>query len=268
MGLSLRDGLVRRRAAISAASAARRADEGQRSSLRLLPLGLALSLGVAYFAAYQLSPALRSEVARILPMLTHGDIAAIRAYILSFGVWSPIVSSLLMLVQAVISPLPAFLLTFANGLAFGAFEGGVLSVASTTAASGLCFLLARGLGRAPVEAFVGKRQLAAADRWFARWGAHAVLAARLFPFMSVDLISYAAGLTGMRLRPFLGATFVGIIPSTFLYSYLGEKATRYVVVLLAVNGVVLGVGVVLALLGRCRRQGGCPEREPSGQPVQ
>ncbi len=229
---------------------------GQRyiQSVRLIRLGLALGLAVVLGGAYALSPDLRAETAHALRILVNGDVAAVKTYILSFGIWAPVISSALMLLQALVSPLPAFLLTFANGLAFGAFWGGVLSLVSTTAASGACFLLARVVGRMPVEAMVGQKHLQAADRWFERWGTHAVLAARLFPFMSVDLISYAAGLTSMRLRSFMVATFLGIIPSTFLYSYLGERATRYVLVLVVVNGVVIGVAAVLAVTRRLRQR--------------
>jgi uncharacterized membrane protein YdjX (TVP38/TMEM64 family) len=223
-------------------------------SVRLIRLGLALLLALVCGGAYALSPGLRAEIERAVGILLTGDVAAVKGYILSYGVWAPVISSALMLLQAVVSPLPAFLLTFANGLAFGAFWGGMLSLVSTTAAAGACFLLARVVGRTPVEALVGADHLRRADRWFERWGTHAVLAARLFPFMSVDLISYAAGLTSMRLRPFLGATFLGIIPSTFLYSYLGERATRYVLVLVAVNVAVIASAAVLAVVRRVRRK--------------
>jgi uncharacterized membrane protein YdjX (TVP38/TMEM64 family) len=39
-----------------------------------------------------------------------------------------------MVLQAVAAPLPAFVITFANGLAFGAFWGGLLSVFGATVA--------------------------------------------------------------------------------------------------------------------------------------
>jgi uncharacterized membrane protein YdjX (TVP38/TMEM64 family) len=116
-----------------------------------------------------------------------------------------------------------------------------------------------------VEALVGRAHLHSADRWFARWGTHAVLAARLMPFMSVDLISYAAGLTRLGLRPFLLATAVGVTPSLFLYSYLGERATRYILVLFAVNGVVILVTLALALV-RLRRQRAARWAGPEGPP--
>lgn len=120
-----------------------------------------------------------------------------RDSILSFGVWAPVVSVLLMILQAVAAPLPTFLITVADGLAFGAFWGGLLSLFRATVAAVLSFNLAWIFGRAPVEALVGRAGLESADKWFARWGACAILVARLVPIVSFDVISFA-GLTRMR----------------------------------------------------------------------
>lgn len=127
---------------------------------------LLLSLGLAYL----FSTGFRSEVDRAVAILSRGDVAGLRDYILSFGIWAPVVSALLMVLQALVAPLPAFLLAFANGLAFGAFWGGALSLASATLAAALSFWVARSLGRRPVEVLVGKAGLESADRWFLRWG--------------------------------------------------------------------------------------------------
>ncbi len=100
----------------------------------------------------------------------------------------------------------------------------MLSLGSATLAAAISFWLARALGRGPVEALVGKAGLESADRWFERWGAYAVLVARLVPVVSFDVISFAAGLTRMRFGGFLAATAAGAAPATFVYSYLGERA--------------------------------------------
>lgn len=235
----------------------------------MVQVGLVLGLALAAGGAYLGSPGLRAETAAAASVLLSGDVDAAREYLLSYGPWAPVISSLLILAQALVSPLPAFMIVFANGLAFGTFWGGLLSAVATTVASGVCFLLARVVGRRPVELMVGRGPLEGADNWFARRGGRAVLAARLVPFMSVDLISFAAGLTGMRLRPFLGATFVGILPSTYLYSYLGERASRYALALLGANVVLTGCVAAAAALhrrrGRHRGQGSEPNRAPAQQ---
>ena len=92
---------------------------------------------------------------------------------------------------------------------------------------------------------VGKSALARADQFFARWGAWAVLIARLIPILSFDVISYAAGLTRIRLLPFLGATIIGRAPATFVYTYLGYRTPGDLPCFLIASGVIaVIVGIV------------------------
>ena len=216
-------------------------------------LAVLLGAGAAFALAYGLSPGFRSEVDRAAAILGRGDVAALRDYILSFGAWAPVVSGLLMILQALAAPLPAFLITFANGLAFGVLWGGLLSLVSASAAAAIAFGISRALGRGPVEALVGKAGLESADRWFERWGHYAVLAARLVPIISFDVVSFAAGLTRMGFWRFLVATSVGATPATFVYAYLGGRAPQYVQVLLVAFGVVIA-GAVMAAIVRHRRR--------------
>ncbi len=223
-------------------------------TIRQVRLALALGLLAAFGLAYLLSATFRSEANQAAGILYRGDISGLRDYILSFGAWAPVVSALLMIFQALVAPLPAFVLTFANGLAFGTFWGGILSLSSATLAAAMSFWLARALGRGPVGALVGKAGLESADRWFARWGIYAVLIARLVPILSFDVISLAAGLTRMGFWGFLAATAVGAAPATFVYSYLGERAPQYVEVLLVAFGIIAAVAMIAAIVRR-RRHG-------------
>ncbi len=202
---------------------------------------------------YFVSDDFRGEVNRAVRVMGSGDTGALRDYILSYGAWAPVVSAALMVLQALAAFVPSFLLGLANGLAFGAFWGGMLSMVSAALAAAICFGIARAVGRAPVEALVGRESLGRADGWFERYGAYAVLVARLIPVVSFDAISYAAGLTRMGFWRFLGATTVGMAPATFVYSYLGERAPRLVGILLVVFGVFVAVAVVSAVVRRRRR---------------
>ncbi len=223
-------------------------------TIRWVRFALGLAVLAAFGLAYLLSEGFRSEVDRAVESLGCGDVAGLRDYILSFGAWAPIASALLMILQALVAPLPAFVLAFANGLAFGTFLGGMLSLVSASLAAALSFWIARLLGRGPVEALMGRAHLGAADRWFLRWGAYAVLVARLVPVISFDIISYAAGLTRIGFWRFMLATMVGMAPATFLYAYLGGQAPQYVQVLLVAFGAVIAGAVVAAVLRRRRQE--------------
>lgn len=209
-------------------------------------------LVAAFAIAYFVFEGFESEVDRAVSLLTRGDIQALRDYILSFGVWAPLISVALMILQALLAFLPAFVIAFANGLAFGFFWGGLLSLVSAVLAAAICFEIAHFVGRRPVETLVGKRNLGAADKWFARYGAYAVLVFRLIPVVSFDAISYAAGLTRMGILRFMAATTVGMAPATFVYSYIGGRAPQYIDLFLVAFGVVVSVGIIAALVRHYR----------------
>lgn len=153
------------------------------------------------------------------------DLDAIKGYILSFGIWAPIVSFLLMIFQSLLAPLPAFLITFANAALFGWVKGAILSWTSAMAGAMLCFFLARVLGRDFVEKMTSKLALDNIDSFFKDYGKHTILIARLLPFVSFDIVSYAAGLTSMSFWTFFWATGLGQLPATIIYSYAGGMLT-------------------------------------------
>lgn len=172
--------------------------------------------------AYYFIPPLHMVINRAVFILSMVNISAAREYILSFGVWAPIISFLLMMLQSVIAPLPAFVLTFANAGLFGWVKGAILSWSSAMAGAALCYAIARFYGRSVVEKFTTRSALKQVDLFFERYGKWAVLIARLLPFVSFDIVSYAAGLTGMGFWEFFWATGLGQLPATIIYSYVGD----------------------------------------------
>ncbi|MCB2296534.1 TVP38/TMEM64 family protein [Clostridium tagluense] len=160
-------------------------------------------------------------VKEMIFMLSMINVDAIKGYILSFGVWAPVISFILMILQSVIAPLPAFIITFANAGLFGWVNGALLSWSSAMVGAILCFFIARLLGRDIVEKLTSKFALKSIDDFFERHGKYAILIARLLPFISFDIVSYAAGLTSMSFWSFFIATGIGQLPATIIYSYVG-----------------------------------------------
>lgn len=177
-----------------------------------------------------------------------------RAYIASYGALAPVVSAILMVFQSVIAPLPAFLITFANGLLFGVWWGAALSWSSAMLGAALCFFIARALGRPVVVRLLSKSAVNTSDRFFQRYGKHAVLIARLVPVISFDAISYGAGLTSMRFLWFVIATGVGQLPATLLYSYLGDRVTGSIKILFWTFGIVIAVSITIGLVKHREKQ--------------
>jgi uncharacterized membrane protein YdjX (TVP38/TMEM64 family) len=178
------------------------------------------------------------------------DPQAMREYIAAYGPLAPVISALLMILQSVAAPLPAFLITFANGLLFGVWWGAALSWSSAMLGAALCFFIARYFGRPAVVKLTSESALAASDRFFERYGKHAVLIARLVPIISFDVISYGSGLTGMRFLGFWIATGIGQLPATILYSYLGDEATGTIKILFWAFGIVIAISIVTVLIKR------------------
>ncbi len=170
---------------------------------------------------YLFVPPIKNTIKRVIFIFSMMDVEAIKGYILSFGIWAPIISFLLMIFQSVVAPLPAFLITFANAALFGWVKGAILSWSSAMAGAVICFFIARFYGRTTVEKLTSKFALDNIDGFFEKYGKHAVLIARLLPFISFDIVSYVAGLTSMGFWSFFWATGIGQLPATIVYSYVG-----------------------------------------------
>ena len=190
----------------------------------------------------------------IMALFQSFDIEKIKIYILSFGILAPVVSFLLMVFQSLVAPLPAFLITFANAALFGWVYGAMLSWFSSMIGAILCFYVARYLGRDMVEKVTSKQALQKVDIFFEKHGLNAILIARLLPFVSFDIVSYAAGLTQMKIKNFIFATAVGQLPATLIYSYAGEMLTGETKIMVYVLLSVFALSVFVFLPKRFNAQ--------------
>lgn len=189
------------------------------------PVWIKIGIILLLAGLYVFSEPLQTGVKRVVFILSMVDITAMKGYILSFGIWAPAVSFALMVFQSVIAPLPAFVITFANAGLFGWVKGAVLSWFSAMCGAALCYWLAKFYGRSVAERLTSRFALEEVDRFFERYGKYAVLIARLLPFVSFDVASYAAGLTSIGFWEFFWATGLGQLPATIVYSYVGDLLT-------------------------------------------
>ena len=180
---------------------------------------------IACILIYISVPKVNSTINDIFKMFATGDFQVVKEFVAQYGAYAMAVSFLLMILQSVIAPLPAFLITFANANLFGWWQGAILSWSSAMAGAAVCFYIARILGRDVVEKLTSKTGLKQIDDFFDKYGKHSILIARLLPFISFDIVSYAAGLTSMRFCGFFIATGIGQLPATIVYSYVGGMLT-------------------------------------------
>ncbi len=145
----------------------------------------------------------------------------------------------IMALAVVISPLPSLPLDMAAGAFFGVFMGTLYSVAGALAGSAASFMISRFLGRHFIERFlVGHINFCTycSDKILTK----IVFLSRLLPVVSFDIVSYGAGLTKMSLMRFSMATFLGMIPLTFIYNYFGS-------VLVFRRGLTITLGLIMVV---------------------
>ena len=122
----------------------------------------------------------------------------------------------------VIPPIPSLPLDLAAGAVFGPFYGALYAIIGAEIGAIGCFLLARALGRDALS------KLLRTEATFCQMCSDhqlmgLVFFARLIPVFSFDVVSYGAGLTNISLKTFALATFVGMAPPTFAFTYLGSS---------------------------------------------
>ncbi|MCC6623834.1 MAG: TVP38/TMEM64 family protein [Deltaproteobacteria bacterium] len=118
---------------------------------------------------------------------------------------------------------PAAVLSLGAGFAWGVGGGFAVAVPAATIAATTGFLIARYLFHGKFRAWLMRRpRLAAIDDAVNQKGAFLVFLLRFSPVFPVPLLNYAIGLSHIRLRGFVLATFFGLMPINFLYAYTGS----------------------------------------------
>lgn len=120
---------------------------------------------------------------------------------------------------------PGTALTLGSGLLFGVLWGTLLvSLASVTGAT-LAFLIARYVGREwTLRRIERYPKFKIIDRAIGESGFKLVLLMRLQPvFLPFAILNYALGLTRVRLRDYVLASWIGMLPATTLYVYIGTS---------------------------------------------
>lgn len=118
---------------------------------------------------------------------------------------------------------PGLPLTLGAGFLYGAVIGTLVVSPASVAGASLAFLIARYFARDWVTRRLKKYpQAAAIDRAIEKNGFKAVVLLRLQPVLPFNILNYALGLTSIRLRDYVLASWIGMFPATVLYVYLGS----------------------------------------------
>src|SRR3989339_293204 len=128
-------------------------------------------------------------------------------------------------IAACVFMLPGSILTLGAGAVFGVVNGFLLVSLSSTAGATAAFLVGRYLARNLVARRVaGNATFAAMDEAVATEGWKIVGLTRLSPVFPFNLLNYAFGLTRVSLKHYFFASWLGMIPGTVMYVYIGSLA--------------------------------------------
>src|SRR5579862_7550647 len=140
------------------------------------------------------------------------------------GAIAPVVFIALYIIGAVLF-IPGSILTIGAGVVFGLVRGAILVSIGATIGAIAAFLIGRYFAREWVRGQLeGNPRFAAIDKAVGREGWKIVLLTRLSPVFPFNLLNYAFGLTRVRLRDYVLASWTGTLPGTILYVYVGSLA--------------------------------------------
>lgn len=148
------------------------------------------------------------------------------AHFQGMGAWGVVLFLLAHLIATVLG-FPGTVLVIAGGAVFGLVWGTFWSVIGATAGAIAAFSLARSLLREWVQQRVGHCQtMIWVNQLSDRQALACVLAVRFTPISPFNLANFLFGLTSIPLQPYVLGTFVGIIPGTLLYTWIGVAGER------------------------------------------
>ncbi len=154
---------------------------------------------------------------------------------------------LFQVLQIVICVIPGQALQFAAGYMYGFWLGYLLSLAGATLGTVLTYYIARVLSRDAMQILFGKEKIDdMLSKINSKRGMMIVFLIYLIPGVPKDLCTYAAGLSSMKLKPFLIVSLIGRTPGMMGSLLIGHR------ILMGgyISAVVIGaIAVALFVLG-------------------
>jgi uncharacterized membrane protein YdjX (TVP38/TMEM64 family) len=182
------------------------------SVCRLIPLGLLVAAGAAFLASggrrYLTFASLAEHRETLVAMVAQGGFLAALGFSLVYAGLTAL-------------SLPgAMLMTLASGFLFGPWLGALYALVGATIGASAVFLAARA-GLSGLAERAGPR-VQRLEAGFREDAFNYLLCLRLVPIFPFWLVNLVAGATGIRLWPYLTATFFGMMPGALVYASIGN----------------------------------------------
>lgn len=189
----------------------------------------------------------------ILGMLLQSGLSAtermdlVREYFLSWGAAAPIVYVIVVIIEVIVAPIPGIMLYAPGGVIFGGFYGGLLSLVGNVIGAGIAAAFMQSFRECGTARFLKAEKIKPIIAKLQESGVWVILALRLNPLTTSDLVSYAAGLAGIPVWKVMLGTAVGMAPLCLAQSYLAEGLFETVPWLLYPLMIIALIYVVVAL---------------------
>ncbi|MCB2288172.1 TVP38/TMEM64 family protein [Clostridium sp. CS001] len=155
--------------------------------------------------------------------LRHCTPESVKTFVDSYGVFSPVIY-IILFTFVPLTLFPDSILAIAGGMCFGMVGGFIYTMIGAILGGSLSFFLAKTLGHKVFNKFI-KTDVSKLENAIKNRGFMLVFLLRLIPLFPFDIISYAAGFSGVKFKDFEFATILGIIPGIFVFINIGDKAT-------------------------------------------
>lgn len=184
--------------------------KASRWKVLLVAVGLALGFVALYLAARRYAPFFFNAT-------------ELRQWIAGFGVWAPLVFIALQALQVVAAPIPGQVVAVVAGYLFGALWGTVYSLTGVMIGSAIAFSVSKRYGRPAVERLIADDLLESFDGLVEQAGLPGLFVFVVIPGLPDDVVCFFAGLTPLRLVPFLLVLLLGRFPAYALATYAGGQ---------------------------------------------
>jgi len=184
------------------------------------------------------------------------EIERLKVQLVQLGSLGPFLIVLLMAGAIVMSPIPSAPIAITSGLLYGHSWGTVYILIGAELGALIAFSISRFLGHEVMQKRFGER---IKSKWLTSNNhlMFVVFVSRLIPFISFDIISYAAGLTKISYIQFALATLAGILPASFLLAHFGgemvsDDSQRMFITILLLGALTL-IPIILTVVNKVRR---------------
>jgi uncharacterized membrane protein YdjX (TVP38/TMEM64 family) len=152
------------------------------------------------------------------------DTAQFKSYIIQLGNWGIVLIIFLMAFAILLKLLPSAAVALGSGAVYGHTWGTIYIIIGAWLGAIIAFSLTRLLGKDILGRILEHRLFVKWEREQSQsllmWG---LFVSRLIPVIPYDIVSYAMGLTPLKLWRFSMATLIGVIPTSFFLAHVGGE---------------------------------------------